>query len=138
MVQSMWAEIRNDYTEENCTDKGIKKTTYIDAWETSDDNEEGKVIAKVILTTTDTIVVVYIDNCARWDALVNEKIQEAVFEFEQEIAKAIYFGICYNPAQQQYVVKPMSALDKDFPELVAIVFDEETANNMATYFNDNH
>ena len=64
---SKWAEIRNDYTD------GIETT--IDAWETADDNEEGKVIAVVIHKTRE---VEYKDEDAKTDEYAQEKIREVL------------------------------------------------------------
>lgn len=86
MPKSLWAKIKNDYTDE-INENGILKATHIDAWKTSDDNEEGKVIAKVILIEGYEIIVDYIDNCARYDELAEEKIREAVERLKQEISK---------------------------------------------------
>ena len=63
--QSIWGEIRNDFE-----DKGI---VHIDAFLTDDDNEEGKVIAKVNVRTKE---VEYIDDRARTDPYAQEMIQE--------------------------------------------------------------
>ena len=62
---SIWGEIRNDFEDGNITS--------IDAWMTADDNEEGKVIAKV---NTDTKEVEYLDDRAKTDSLAQELIQE--------------------------------------------------------------
>jgi len=62
---SIWGEIRND-----CEDGD---TVYIDAWLTADDNEEGKVIARVNVRTKE---VEYLDDRARTDSYAQEMIQE--------------------------------------------------------------
>ena len=62
---SIWGEIRNDFEDGNITS--------IDAWMTADDNEEGKVIARV---NTDTKEVEYLDDRAKTDSLAQELIQE--------------------------------------------------------------
>lgn len=64
---SKWTEIKNDYTD------GIETT--IDAWETTDDCEEGKVIAVIIHKTKE---VEYKDDDARTDAYAQEKIKEVL------------------------------------------------------------
>lgn len=53
---SKWAEIRNDFYDDE------EQKVYIDAWKTSNDNEEGTVIAKVNYKTKK---VEYLDNDAK-------------------------------------------------------------------------
>ena len=62
---SIWGEIRNDFEDGNIV--------HIDAWLTADDNEEGKVIAKVNVRTKE---VEYLDDRARTDSYAQEMIQE--------------------------------------------------------------
>jgi len=74
-----WAEIRNDYF---CTDFGPSEgdalaSVSIDAWKTMDDNEEGRVIARVILSKQGDILVDYHDNVARGDEAAQTAISEA-------------------------------------------------------------
>lgn len=57
-------EIRSDYTDE-------QNYTHIDAWFSSDDNEQGRTIAIVCL---DTKKVYYIDNTMRNVDIVIEEI----------------------------------------------------------------
>lgn len=64
---SIWSEIRNDFMDE---DEG---KFYIDAFLTPDDNEEGKVIAKV---NVNTLEVEYLDDRAKTDAYALEMIAE--------------------------------------------------------------
>lgn len=66
----IWSEIRNDYFDED------ERCTYIDAWTTPNDNEEGVVIAKVY----EDGVVEYIDDRARKDRYAQEVIKETVSE----------------------------------------------------------
>ena len=68
---SKWAEIRNNY----CDDEYV----YIDAWETDDDNEEGKVIALINIKTKE---VGYIANSARSDDYAQEIINEALNDID--------------------------------------------------------
>jgi len=63
---SIWGEIRNEFED----DDGI---VCIDAYLTDDDNEEGKVIAKV---NTVTLEVEYLDDRAKTDSYAQEMIQE--------------------------------------------------------------
>lgn len=74
----MFAEIRNDYEFEEI-ENGIKRGITIDAWKTDDDNESGQIVATVILTKHDDIVVVWNDNSARMDEAVKEYIENAKF-----------------------------------------------------------
>ena len=62
-----WAEIRADHFDE---EEGLQ---YIDAWLTGDDNEEGKVIAKINLETKE---VEYLDEDAKTDPYAQEVINE--------------------------------------------------------------
>lgn len=63
----MWSQIDNTFV-----DRG---NVHIDAWETEDSNEEGKVIAKVSIKTAK---VEYIDPRAMTDSYAQEMIEEAV------------------------------------------------------------
>lgn len=63
---SIWGEIRNDFQDDN----GI---VYIDAYLTADDNENGRVIAKV---DTEAKEVEYLDDRARNDSYAQEMINE--------------------------------------------------------------
>jgi|GEM_PF-1138733 len=62
---NIWGEIRSDFREDDII-------LYIDAWLTDDDNEEGKVIAKV---NTKTKEVEYLDDRARTDSYAQKIIQ---------------------------------------------------------------
>jgi hypothetical protein len=66
---SKWAEIRNDFIRED------SRKIYIDAWFTDDDNEEGKVIARIDM---DTKNVEYVDDDAKTDEYAQEIINEAI------------------------------------------------------------
>jgi hypothetical protein len=61
---NIWSEIRTDFE-----DNGF---IHIDAWESANDNEEGKVIAKVSISTGE---VIYIDKRALTDPLAQESIE---------------------------------------------------------------
>lgn len=63
---SKYAEIRSNHTDEN------EQVTYIDAWKTDNDNEEGTVIAKI---HHDSKEVEYIDPDAKTDRMAQEEIQ---------------------------------------------------------------
>lgn len=83
-----WAEIRNDYFTDDFShekDGAIRASISIDAWKTHDDNEEGKVIAKVILSEHGDILVDYHDNVARWDAAAQESIQDAIRQMQEYV-----------------------------------------------------
>jgi hypothetical protein len=60
------------------TDGDIYKQITIEAWHTGDGCEEGKAIAKVILTAHGDICVVYIDNTAKTDDYAQEVIQDTI------------------------------------------------------------
>lgn len=66
---SKWAEIRNDYCDEE------EEKVYIDAWETCNDNEEGKVIAKVDYKTKE---IQYLNEAAKTDDYAQEVIIETL------------------------------------------------------------
>lgn len=68
---SKWEEIRNNYSDD--------EYVYIDAWETDDDNEEGKVIAVINIQTKE---VAYIVNSARGDDYAQEIINEALSDID--------------------------------------------------------
>lgn len=78
---SRFAEIRNTYMYDNTDipveDGDIMCMIPIDTWESDDDNEEGKVVANVVLSKSGDILVVWNDNSARMDAGVKEAIDEA-------------------------------------------------------------
>jgi hypothetical protein len=61
----IWAEIKNDFEDDG--------EIYIDAWKTEDDNEDGRVIAKVKANGD----VEYIDERAKTDMYAQEMIKEA-------------------------------------------------------------
>ena len=71
---SKWAEIRSDYYNDQ------EEQQYVDAWLTEDENEEGKVIAKINLVTKK---VEYLDSDAKYDEYAQEVISE-VLEDENE------------------------------------------------------
>ena len=66
---SKWAEIRNDYCDEE------EGKVYIDAWKTCNGNEEGKVIAKVDYKTK---AIEYLDKAAEKDSYAQEIINETL------------------------------------------------------------
>lgn len=66
---SKWAEIRNDY----CNEEDGK--IYIDAWKTCNSNEEGKVIAKVDYKTKE---IQYLNEAAKMDDYAQEVIAETL------------------------------------------------------------
>jgi len=71
---SKWKEIRNDYFDED------EQCVYIDAWLTDDDNEEGKVIAKVYVDGE--IGTVYLDKDAEFDFEAQESIEKVIMAME--------------------------------------------------------
>jgi superfamily II helicase len=80
----IWAEIRNDFEE--VLESVGKRVIHIDAWETEDDNEEGKVIAKVIQSKSRNVYVEYMDERAKVDTLAQEVIEETIQKLKEEIA----------------------------------------------------
>ena len=77
----MWAEIRNDFID----DDGI---IFIDAWRTMDDNEDGEVLATV---TTDGRVE-YMNEQAKKDKRVQEAVNEARYKQLAEKAYGYYIA----------------------------------------------
>ncbi len=74
-----WSEIRNDnYEQSESMDKDSFIT--IDAWLTEDDNEEGKVIARINCGTKE---VIYYDNDAKTDIYAQEMIKEVLDELNK-------------------------------------------------------
>lgn len=81
----MYAEIRHDYIWGPAVESGSKSEedgdilagVSIDGWKTSWDDEQGSVIANVILTRCGDIVVDFHDNGARMDAQVKDAIAKA-------------------------------------------------------------
>ena len=76
-----WSEIRNDFFETSpdiLPEEGdVLAKISIDAWKTADDNEEGTVIACVILSKRGDVLVDYRDGVARIDKMAQEAIGEA-------------------------------------------------------------
>lgn len=66
---SKWREIRNNYCDEE------EGKVYIDAWKTSNGNEEGKVIAKVNYKTKE---IEYLNEEAKTDEYAQEVIKEVL------------------------------------------------------------
>ena len=75
---SKWREIRCDFFNEE------EEKYYVDAWKTGNDNEEGKVIAKIDLANG---TVEYLDEDARTDedaqAVINEFLENGYVLTEQ-------------------------------------------------------
>lgn len=71
---SYWSEIKNDFTETNLSlkDGDVLAVNYIDAWREGE--EEGYVIAKVLLSKHGDVMVDYVDAIARNDDLAQEVI----------------------------------------------------------------
>lgn len=79
--QNKWAEIRNDHIEDAENDFHV---LYIDAWRTGDDNEEGKVIAKLIGINKDGEPHIYL-SYQDPDAQIDPYAQEVIKESHQEL-----------------------------------------------------
>ena len=76
-----WTEIRGDHFEFGDVidplDGDMLASISIDAWKTADENEQGNVIARVILSKHGDVLVDYHDSLARMDEMAQEKISEA-------------------------------------------------------------
>lgn len=74
---SYWSEITNDFTETNLSPKDgdVLAVNYIDAWREGED--EGHVIAKVLLSKHGDVMVDYVDTIARTDVLAQEVIADS-------------------------------------------------------------
>lgn len=72
---SKWSEIRNDFCNEE------ERKVFIDAWTTIDDNEEGKVIAKVDYKTKE---IEYLDADAKTDKYAQEIIAETLKQIDND------------------------------------------------------
>jgi N-methylhydantoinase B/oxoprolinase/acetone carboxylase alpha subunit len=77
--ENIWAEIKADHRDE---ETGI---TYVDAWITGNDDEEGKVIA----TIDDYGNATYVDERAKSDKYAQEVIQEARARVDDERHKLV-------------------------------------------------
>lgn len=93
---SLWTTIKNDYEREPLGDNyapegDLKLVISIDAWKTDIDNddveEEGQVIAKVLVTTNNDIVVAYCNNAAVRDEKAKEIIKETIERLRKEYPK---------------------------------------------------
>lgn len=71
MEQDMFAEVRNNFHDDD------NHYTTIDAWESEDDNEEGRVVAVV----HDSGDVFYVDNAAR----NSDMVRTAILEVKQRL-----------------------------------------------------
>lgn len=74
---SYWSEITNDFTETNPSPKDgdVLAVNYIDAWREGE--EEGNVIAKVLLSKHGDVMVDYVEPLARIDDLAQEVIADS-------------------------------------------------------------
>lgn len=77
---SKWKEIRNDFLEET-ESMDMDSYYHIDAWLTEDENEEGKIIAKVNCGTKE---VTYLDEDAKTDSYAQEMINEVIQQLIKE------------------------------------------------------
>ena len=86
-----FAEIRHDYIWGEAVENGLNHragdpllaAVSIDAWETGDDDEEGRVVANVLLSRHGDIIVDFHDNGVRMDQQVLEHIAEAKTDLRQ-------------------------------------------------------
>lgn len=70
-MESKYSEIRINYTDED------ENITYVDAWKSPNDNEDGIVIAKIHRNTKE---VEYLDTDARYDPYAQEEIKAVLNE----------------------------------------------------------
>jgi hypothetical protein len=77
--ESFWGEIRSNFVDKGLDSDAI---TYIDAWQTPDDNEEGTVIATVNMRTGETK---YIDVRAKKDNYAQEVIAEILRDIASDV-----------------------------------------------------
>lgn len=77
----LWAEVRNNFFESGAEireeDGDVLAKISIDAWKTNDENEDGAVIACVLLSKHGDVLVDYHDHVARLDEVAQEAIAEA-------------------------------------------------------------
>ena len=105
--ENIWAEIKADHTDE---ETGI---TYVDAWTSPDDDEDGCVIA----TIDDKGFTTYIDERAKTDKYAQEIIQEAMIRIDDE--------------RHELVDKVIERLKQDFREGDYTVIDEILVHNVS-------
>ena len=99
-----FAEISHDYIWGEVVENGLSRrasspllaAVSIDAWETGDDDEEGRVVANVLLSRHGDIIVDFHDNGVRMDQQVLEHIAEAKAELRRIWEE-------YSAAQRQAV-----------------------------------
>lgn len=84
---SLWKTIKNDYDreplgEDYAPEGDLKLVVCIDAWETDVeddiDEEQGEVVAKVLVTTSNDIVVAYCNNAAVRDEQAKNVIKKTI------------------------------------------------------------
>jgi len=80
MIATQYSEVKSDHTDED------ENVTYIDAFLTQDDEEPGKVIAKVC---RDTGKVFFMDNDQRWNPQIKEAIVEILTEIEHDVPSSL-------------------------------------------------
>lgn len=68
-----FTEVRNSYH--------VDGITYIDAWETDSDDEEGKIVAKIY----DSGIITYLNLIATYDIAVRHAIEEVKFGCHSEV-----------------------------------------------------
>lgn len=84
--QPIWAEIRNDYHEE---DENGFIVAHLDAWKTNDPNDEnGEVIAKVVGARIDGQAKIYV-SYQNVDAQIDETAQSAIKEAARDIRNTL-------------------------------------------------
>lgn len=73
-MKSKYGEIRTNYTDED------ENITYVDAWKSANDNEDGIVIAKIHRNTKK---VEYLDTEARYDPYAQDEIKAVLTDLPE-------------------------------------------------------
>lgn len=103
---SKWKEIKNSFIDED------ENVVCIDAWKTNDENEEGKVIAKVDITTKE---VTYLDESAKTDRYAQEVIKDAIARIEKDNVSVILVELDNKGYYERFALTP-EEFQKEFPK----------------------
>jgi len=78
--KACWSEIKADFDELDGFESNddIVKCVSVDAWISDAPDAAGEVIAKIILTKSGDVGVIYIDGLAHSNEMVQEIIQDAL------------------------------------------------------------
>lgn len=121
-----YAEIRHDYISGPAFEWGIHSAeddlfarVSIDAWETDDDDEEGQVLAAVIMTKHGDLYVEYHDNGCR----MNEQVLEAIDASKTQLRELW--------AERHPDPKPGTPLTKEEQTQLTALLKKQCRNEMA-------